>query len=67
MHKTTRTLLSTALLLGGLLFTQSAAAQGAPPPPVPADPPAIPVDGGLGLLLAAGLGYGINHARRRKQ
>jgi hypothetical protein len=34
-------------------FTKSAIAQ--PPPP---DPIAIPIDGGLGLLIAAGIAYG---------
>ena len=34
--------------------------------PNPGDPPAIPVDGGLGILLAAGLGYGAKRLRKKK-
>lgn len=30
-------------------------------------PEGIPVDGGLGLLLAAGLGYGANRLRKQKE
>ncbi len=36
----------------------------------PGDPgqdPGVPVDGGLGFLLAAGLGYGANRLRKYKQ
>ena len=36
----------------------------------PTDPgvdPATPVDGGLGFLLAAGLGYGANRIRKNRQ
>ena len=32
-------------------------AQGPPPPPPP-PPPSIPIDGGIGFLIAAGLLYG---------
>ena len=45
-----------------------------PPPPGPcADPPceiAVPVDGGIGLLIAAGVAYGakkLNDRKKRKQ
>jgi len=33
-------------------------AQGGPPPPPPPPPPSIPIDGGIGFLIAAGLLYG---------
>ena len=35
------------------------------PPDFIDDVPSTPVDGGLGLLLAAGLGYGVRRLRRR--
>jgi len=41
------------LFMIGPEFMKSAIAQ--PPPP---DPIAIPIDGGLGLLIAAGIAYG---------
>lgn len=45
----------------------SSPVQSAPPPPP--DPVDTPIDGGLSLLLAAGVGYGIKKVRdqRRKQ
>lgn len=36
------------------------------PPPIPGDPDPIPVDGGAGLLLAAGATYGIRKLRARR-
>lgn len=37
-------------------------------PPVPGDPGATPIDGGLSLLVAAGIGYGAKklYDKRRK-
>ncbi len=35
-------------------FVQNAIAQSTPPPPPPQD---VPIDGGLGFLLAAGVAY----------
>ncbi|MEO0065522.1 MAG: hypothetical protein RI983_848 [Bacteroidota bacterium] len=35
------------------------------PPGFDPEVPSTPVDGGLGLLLAAGLGYGVRRLRRR--
>lgn len=32
-------------------------------PPVPPDP-GVPVDGGLSILIAAGVGYGVNKLRK---
>lgn len=37
------------------------------PPTMEDDVTDAPVDGGIGFLLAAGLGYGANRLRRRKQ
>ncbi len=43
-----------------------------PPPPDPggenpSGDPGVPVDGGLSLLLAAGLGYGANRLRKKRE
>lgn len=48
------------LMFGALLMVTTAFAQGAPP--------ATPIDGGLGLLLAGGAAYGVKKLRdhRRK-
>jgi hypothetical protein len=35
----------------------------AQPPPPPVNPAAVPIDGGLGLLLAAGAGLGLKKLR----
>ncbi len=43
------------------LFTT---AQGGGLPPAPAD---VPIDGGLSLLLAAGVGYGIKKYREQRK
>ena len=57
MMKKVITLMSLALMLG---FSHNLVAQGPPPPPGggQGDPPTIPIDGGLSLLLAAGVAYG---------
>lgn len=43
-------------------FTTELMAQAPPPPPPPGggqgDPPGVPIDGGISLLLAAGVAYG---------
>ena len=33
----------------------------------PSGDPGVPVDGGLGFLLAAGLGYGANRLRKKRE
>lgn len=43
-----------SLLVAFILVNQVALAQ----PPPPANPAAVPIDGGLGILLAAGAGLG---------
>lgn len=47
------------------MFIESAIAQPPPPPPVE-----IPIDGGLGFLLAAGIIYGakkLNDSKKRQE
>ncbi len=46
-----------------LYFPLFTIAQGGGLPPAPAD---VPIDGGLSLLLAAGIGYGIKKYRDSK-
>ncbi len=36
------------------------------PDPVPGDPESVPIDGGLSLLVAAGVGYGAKKMKERK-
>ena len=36
-----------------------------PPAEIPLPPPPIPIDGGVGFLLAAGLGYGVRRMRKK--
>lgn len=40
---------------------------GGPQPGTPADPTAVPLDGGVSLLLAGGVAYGIKHLRNRRK
>lgn len=54
---------TTCLLLALVLFSVIGRAQGGPGGGTEPDPDLIPVDGGLGLLLAAGVGYGVKKAR----
>ncbi|MFZ3274694.1 MAG: hypothetical protein WA143_10540 [Lutibacter sp.] len=37
-----------------------------PPPPVGEPDPELPIDGGLSLLLASGVAYGIYSLKRKK-
>lgn len=39
----------------------------AQPPPPPINPAAVPIDGGLGMLLLAGVGLGAGKAWRHKR
>ena len=66
------------LAVAGLLLSANAAfAQGTPPgggpgptvpdPTTPADPTAVPLDGGASLLVAAGIGFGIRKLRARSR
>ena len=40
---------------------------GGPGPGIPAGPTDIPLDGGISLLLAGGVAYGIKHLRNRRE
>lgn len=51
--------LTLLLTFAGLVISQVALAQ---PPPPPVNPAAVPIDGGLSLLLAAGAGLGAKKA-----
>ncbi len=42
----------------GLFISEEIFAQGPPPPPPPPPNTALPIDGGISLLIAAGVGYG---------
>ena len=55
------------LLVAGILLTfpEFSQAQGPPPPPV--KPEQNPIDGGLGLLAAAGGAYAIKKLRDKKK
>ena len=54
MKKFLYILLLTIVLFLAPVFIHNILAAGPPPPPPPKE---IPIDGGLGLLLAAGVGY----------
>jgi hypothetical protein len=62
-----KTLLYVALgLLLMLVLTQMGMAQATPPlPAMPDAPAAAPIDGGLGLLAAAGAGYAYRKLRKK--
>ncbi|MCC3154986.1 PID-CTERM protein-sorting domain-containing protein [Hymenobacter sp. BT770] len=52
--------------------TALALAQGEPPtggptPATPPDPTAVPIDGGISLLLASGMAYGVKRLRDRRR
>lgn len=38
-----------------------------PPPPPDDEDPDAPIDGGLGILIAGGIGYGIKHIQQRRK
>ena len=56
-----------ALLVLTIGFNFNSIAQDPPPPDECIDPldPACPIDGGLALLIAAGIGIGAKNARRK--
>lgn len=58
--------LTVTLMLPAISFTQRGT-RGAPPPPPP-DPidTNIPFDGGLSILLAVGVGYGVKRIRDQR-
>lgn len=62
MKKTITFLILFAILLIAPIVTDTAIAQ----PPPPPSPEAIPIDGGLGFLLAAGMAYGARKLYKKK-
>ena len=52
-----------ALALPGTTFSQAGAP---PPPPPPPQDTEIPLDGGLTLLLATGIGYGVKQFKSQR-
>lgn len=50
----------------GLVQAQGPGSTG-PTPQTPNQPTAVPIDGGAGLLLAAGAAYGLKRLRQRRQ
>ena len=46
-------------LILSLVFVTLAEAQAVPPPKGPPRPPGLPIDGGISVLLLAGVAYGI--------
>lgn len=55
-------LLVLMLVAGGVALAQPGSTG-----PAPAAPTAIPLDGGVSLLLAGGVAYGIKHLRNRRK
>ncbi|WP_354585582.1 PID-CTERM protein-sorting domain-containing protein [Hymenobacter sp. UYCo722] len=51
------------IAVGGTVLAQAPADGG----PSPTGPTAIPLDGGVSLLLAGGLAYGLKHLRNRRK
>lgn len=51
------------IAVGGTVRAQTPADGG----PAPTSPTAIPLDGGVSLLLAGGLAYGLKHLRNRRK
>ena len=62
--KNLRKLLLTIIFLFGSTFMMNSLADGDPPPP---PDHGAPIDGGLGILLAIGAGYGAYKHRKLKQ
>jgi hypothetical protein len=61
-------LISVSLVFIILIQTDSVYAQGIPGPPIfPSDPDPVPVDGGLGLLAAAGGAYAVKKLRDKNK
>jgi len=60
-----RTYIVLLIVAGMLMFSSDIYAQGPPPPPDDTTP--VPIDGGIGILLALGVGYGIKKIKDKKQ
>lgn len=60
----TRLLPALALLVA---FGETVLAQPGSGGPAPTSPTAVPLDGGISLLLAGGVAFGIKHLRNRRK
>ncbi|MCS7004166.1 MAG: hypothetical protein NZM38_02440 [Cytophagales bacterium] len=66
MKKALKRFLFYLLFASNLLISLKVFSQ--PPPPPDPDDPVVPIDGGIGFLAAAGLGYGIKqYCTKRKK
>lgn len=54
------------LLLTCIIAPEMVMSQPPPPPPPPNYNQEVPIDGGLGLLAAAGVTYAVNKLRKKK-
>ncbi|WP_345120174.1 PID-CTERM protein-sorting domain-containing protein [Hymenobacter antarcticus] len=59
-------LLTTVWAFAGLSATAQPGS-GGPGPGTPAGPTDVPIDGGVSLLLAGGVGYALRRLRQRRQ
>ena len=66
MKKTIYILLAVIIITGLILILPDLVSAQAPPPP-PSKPTQAPIDGGLGLLAAAGGAYAIKKLRDKKK
>ena len=66
MNKYYLILLALIVLVGVLIITPEFV-QAQPPPPPPSKPMQNPIDGGLGILAAAGGAYAIKKLRDKKE
>lgn len=64
MNKSTIILISLFLILAVIIILPELASAQPPPPPI--KPSQTPIDGGLGLLAAAGGAYAIKKLKNRK-
>ncbi len=60
-------LLLFALLLGFAAVAQAQPGSTGPAPTSPAGPTQTPIDGGVSLLLAGGVAYGLKRLRQRRR
>jgi hypothetical protein len=58
---------SLILLLGATVVAVAQGSGGPAPGTPPVDPTAVPIDGGVSLLLAGGVAYGLKHLRNRRR
>ncbi|GAB3315759.1 PID-CTERM protein-sorting domain-containing protein [Hymenobacter humi] len=59
--------LPSLILILGATAVAVAQGSGGPAPGTTPDPTAVPIDGGVSLLLAGGVAYGLKHLRNRRR